>query len=430
MAEPTTADRELKPKVGLVVALGEEFRYVMAGLDRLGDIEVDQRVYYRFRVPGSDVMGVLTVLDAMGLPNAAVAVNDLVHEFKVSLVALVGTAAALDDGLPLGDVVIASEIVDYLNQAKVVDDPKNPDGAAYRLAGTNWKPSAALLRYVQNFPRREATEERAEQWTRDSHAACRIAKPDRPDQGPQYHVAPIASGDMVIGSQAFREVLQDHNRKLAAVEMEAGGAALAAYPQDDVDLIVVRGLSDRAESGKAATDATRDLDGLPNAWRRYAVGNAIRLLTLMLADPDFPWLTRHEPARRRRLRGDAGSARTSGDGRPGGKLRPTLGVAAGLTAAAYGLGLRVAEHLAREHASATQDQPTPAVHGSRDHGDQAAHKEHGDQGDPDRTADTTTPDQADAHTAPHHPGDSTSPVDLMGAVGFKDVGGSFDAGLV
>ncbi|MFD4240514.1 hypothetical protein ACFWP3_02725 [Streptomyces sp. NPDC058525] len=411
MAEPT-GDRELKPKVGLVVALGEEFRYVMAGLDRLGDFEVDQRVYYRFRVPGSDVTGVLTVLDAMGLPNAAVAVNDLVHEFKVSLVALVGTAAALDDDLPLGDVVIASEIVDYLNQAKVVDDPKNPDGARYRLAGTNWKPSAALLRYVQNFPRREATEPLAEKWTRDGHKACRIAQPDRPQGGPQYHVAPVASGEMVIGSQAFKEMIQTHNRKLAAVEMEAGGAALAAYPQDGVDLIVVRGLSDRAESGKAATDATVDLDGLPNAWRRYAVGNAIRLLTTMLADPHFPWLTRHEPTRRRGRRGD-GSARTSVDGLPGGKVRSTLGVAAGLTAG-YGLGRRVAE-LAREYALA-QDQPPAPVHGSRDQGDQR------DQAapeprDPDRTTEDT-PDQAGAHTAPHHP------VDRMGAVDRTDVGGA------
>ncbi|MEV6582318.1 5'-methylthioadenosine/S-adenosylhomocysteine nucleosidase [Streptomyces sp. NPDC051582] len=430
MAEPT-GDRELRPKVGLVVALDEEFRYVMAGLDRLGDIEVDHRVYYRFRIPGSDVMGVLTVLDAMGLANATVAVNDLVNEFKVSLVALVGTAAALDDELPLGDVVIASEIVDYLNQAKVVDDPKNPDGVGYRLAGTNWKPSAALLRYVRNFPRREGTERLAEQWTQDGRTACRIAEPDRPDEGPQYHVAPIASGEMVIGSQVFKEMIQAHNRKLAAVEMEAGGAALAAYPHDGVDLIVVRGLSDRAESGKAATDATRDLDGLPNAWRRYAVGNAIRLLTTMLADPDFPWLTRHEPSRRWGRRG-AGSARTSGDRPPRGMVRPTLGVAAGLTAG-YELGRRVAEHLAREHASA-QDEPAAPVHGSRDQGDRGDQGDQGSQGDqeprdPDRTADDT-PDQAGTHAAPHHPGNLTETVGLMGAVNLTDIGGSFDAGLV
>ncbi|MFJ3856531.1 hypothetical protein ACIPRL_09915 [Streptomyces sp. NPDC090085] len=414
MAE-STGNRDLKPKVGMVVALGEEFRYVMAGLDRLGDFEVNQRVYYRFRVPGSDVMGVLTAMDEMGLTEAAVAVKDLVHEFKVSLVALVGTAAALDDDLPLGDVVIASEIVDYLYQAKVVDDPNNPDSPEYRLAGTNWKPSADLLRYVRNFPRREATESLAEQWTRDGHTGCRIAEPERPDEGPQYHVAPVASGNMVIGSQAFKKVIKAHNRKLAAVEMEAGGAALAAYPQDGVDLIVVRGLSDRAESGKTATDATRDLDGLRNAWRRYAVGNALRLLTTMLADPGFPWLTRHEPEQRRG-RGGAGPV---GGGLQGRMLGPALGLAAGLTAG-YGLGHRVADDVAREQDPA-QDQPAEPVHETQDQGGQGGQGD-GEPRHRDRTAEDT-PDEVGTN-AIHHLGDLTALVDRT------DAGGGFDAGLV
>lgn len=407
--------QDLKPKVGMVVALDEEFRYLMAGLDRLGDFEVEQRVYYRFRVPGTDVTGVLTTMDTMGLPEATAAVKDLVHEFKVSLVALVGTAAALDDDLPLGDVVIASEIVDYLYQAKVVDDPNNPESAEFRFAGTNWKPSAALLRYVQNFRRREATEQLVEQWTRDGHTACRIAEPDRPDEGPQYHVAPIASGNVVIGSKTFKAKLLAHNRKLAAVEMEAGGAALATYPRDGVDLIVVRGLSDRAESGKTATDATRDLDGRRNAWRRYAVGNAIRLLTTMLADPGFPWRTRHE----REGREGAGPA---GGGPPRGMVRPALGLAAGLTAG-YGLGYRIAEQFAKENPPA-QEQPAEPAHGPREQG---GHEGQGGQGDgeplhKDRTPEDT-PDEAGTN-AIHHLEDTTALVDRT------DTGGGFDVGLV
>ncbi|MET8828092.1 hypothetical protein ABZX40_21165 [Streptomyces sp. NPDC004610] len=295
MATKTDTHDALNPRVGLVVALDEEFWYVMSRLDKLGDVEHEKRVYYRFRVPGSDVTGVLTVLDTMGLPNAAVAVNDLVHAFKVSLVALVGTAAALDDDLALGDVVIASEIVDYLNQSKIVDDAEDPTRPRYRLAATNWKPSADLLRYVNNFPRRAATAELARNWSDEAHAACRIEPSHRPATGPRYHVAPVASGEHVVGSEVFKEVLKTHHRKLAAVEMEAGGAALAAYPQDHVDLLVLRGLSDRAEATKAATDAIVDVDGRPNALRDYAVGNATRLLTIMLADPGFPWSPREEP---------------------------------------------------------------------------------------------------------------------------------------
>ncbi|MCX4658787.1 5'-methylthioadenosine/S-adenosylhomocysteine nucleosidase family protein [Streptomyces uncialis] len=277
------------PRVGLIVPLREEFDYVASVLDILGDTEENGRVYHRFVIPGTQDTGILTVIHDMGLANGALAAHDLVSTFHVPLIAVIGTAAALDKDIRLGDVVIASEIIDYLQAAKATEDADDPSRIRISIAGTHWKPSAPLLSYVRNFPIRQATRRKAEEWSEAAHDRCRIEPGARPAKAPVYHVGHIASGDVVVGSEAFISLLKNHDRKCAAVEMEAGGAALSVYQNNKVELMVVRGVSDRAEKSKTATDETLDIDGAPNAWRGYAVRNATTLLMTLLAGPGFPW---------------------------------------------------------------------------------------------------------------------------------------------
>ncbi|MFE2294740.1 hypothetical protein [Streptomyces sp. NPDC059452] len=276
-------------RVGLIVPLSEEFDYVSSVVDLLGDFREQGRVYHSFLVPGTEITGLLTVLHEMGQSNAAIAAQDLIRIFGVPLVTLIGTGAALSSEVALGDVVVASEIDAYLHRAKAVGDAGHPGGTGLALAGTSWKPSAPLLDHVRNFPLRRASRDLVTAWSRDALAGCPLPAGLRPAAGPELRVAPVATGDVVVGSDAFKAVIRNKNRTLAAVEMEAGGAALSAYHSDTADVLVVRGISDHAAKDKTATDRTRDIHGRPNAWRRYAVTNATRLLLELLAAPDFPW---------------------------------------------------------------------------------------------------------------------------------------------
>ncbi|WOP07202.1 hypothetical protein R2B67_01055 [Streptomyces cyaneofuscatus] len=276
-------------RVGLIVPLPEEFGYVSSVVDLLGDFREEGRVYHSFLIPGTEITGLLTVLHDMGQSNAAIAAQDLIRVFGVPLVALIGTGAALSSEVALGDVVVASEIDAYLYRAKAVGDAEHPGGPGLALAGTSWKPSAPLLDLVRNFPLRKASRGLVTAWSRDALARCPLPVGLRPAAGPGLHVAPVATGDVVVGSDAFKEVIRNKNRTLAAVEMEAGGAALSTYHSDTADVLVVRGISDHAAKDKTATDLTPDVDGRPNAWRRYAATNATRILLKLLAAPDFPW---------------------------------------------------------------------------------------------------------------------------------------------
>ncbi|MEV0663156.1 hypothetical protein ACIBI3_07985 [Actinomadura luteofluorescens] len=382
------------PRVGLIVPLPEEYESVEGVFDVLGDDEQGGRVYYRFLVPGTGHAGVLTVVSDMGPENAALAAADLIGEFRVSLVVVIGLAAALSDDIALGDVVIGSEIVEYLNEGKIIGDAKDGTRFDLAMAGTNWKPSARLRTYVQNFPHRRASRGALGAWAESALRECRIAPGKRPSTPPRLHFTKIATGGLVVASTAFRQRIKEHDRKLGAIEMEAGGAALAAYRKEHVDLLVVRGISDRAEHRKTATDGTRDVDGRPAAWRRYAVRNAARLLAAMLADPHFPW--RESPAGAvpgpvaSRPPGDLpiSPASAAEDPRPGHRkparerdgLPVTAAEAAGLTAAALA-GFAVGAGAEHHH---HKDPPGDDHHGP------------------------LPPEPAYPHTAPETPPDTTT----------------------
>ncbi|MEU0310138.1 phosphorylase family protein [Streptomyces cyaneofuscatus] len=210
-----------------------------------------------------------------------------------------------------------------------------------------------LLDLVRNFPLRKASRDVVTAWSRDALARCPLPVALRPAEGPGLHVAPVATGDVVVGSDAFKTVIRNKNRTLAAVEMEAGGAALSAYRSDTADVLVVRGISDHAAKDKTATDLTPDVDGRPNAWRRYAVTNATRIMLKLLAAPDFPWRGTSpvggpvSPAPPRRLepgpsRGDGAESGPAVDGRSPDGRRSGKGWLDGRTVAAVTSGAATA----------------------------------------------------------------------------------------
>ncbi|MGX2993355.1 5'-methylthioadenosine/S-adenosylhomocysteine nucleosidase family protein [Streptomyces sp. JNUCC 64] len=373
-----------EPRVGVIVPLAEEFAYVSSVLDVLGDMEVDDRVYHRFVVPDSDgVTGVLTVVHDMGQASAALAAHDLAATFPVPLITVLGTAAALDEDVALGDVVIGSELIDYLNAGKVTEDPDDPTRVRIAVGGTHWKPSAPLLRYVRNFPIRKASGPLAKRWSADAHERCRIVPGSRPAKAPAYHVGHIASGDVVVASDAFKALIKNHDRKCLAVEMEAGGAALSAYQNDDADLMVIRGVSDYAEGNKTATDRTLDVDGEPNAWRRYAVENATALLATLLAGPGFPWRAAPNASARRGGRASRGAAeRASGapaEGNPSAAgLWLPVATTGALTAAATAAAVARHGHQDAHDSAGPGHEPTPT--GGHHHGHHHGHRGHHDHG--------------------------------------------------
>jgi nucleoside phosphorylase len=269
--------------LGLIIPTKEEFDYVRESIPFTPIPGAEGGVWYEFQAPG-ERLGVAYVLFDMGLTPATSAATRLLERFHPEVLAVVGIGGALNDDLRLGDVVVGAVIEEYLKAAKV--------SSGFQPAGDGWPLAERLRHFTNHF--RYITEDNYLSWIK--FAKVRGIEEDLPfattpwaRREPSYFVLPIASGDLVVADEEFKEWLLSHERRRAVVEMEAAGVARAVKEYDrDVALLVMRGISDFADKRKAALDAVATGQEM-GAWRRYAARNAIELLLAFLASPSFPW---------------------------------------------------------------------------------------------------------------------------------------------
>jgi nucleoside phosphorylase len=182
-------------------------------------------------------------LTGKGNQSSAVLVERAVQEFSPTAVLFVGVAGALWDTPPLGDVVVATHVYAYHGGTSEDDGLKARPRA--------WESPHGIAQAAAHLARLGA-------WSRH-------APPERPR--PQAHLGPIAAGEIVQNSRISREaewIRQTYNDALA-IEMEGAGVAQAGHLSGS-PVVIVRGISDRAD-GTKASEADRE-------WQPVAAANA------------------------------------------------------------------------------------------------------------------------------------------------------------
>ena len=137
-------------RVGLIVPQGAEFDFIRESLPFSGGEKFDGEQFHHFTIPGTGVTGILRVLSDMGQAPATLTADRMISRLNVSLVVLIGTAAALDPGIQLGDVVVADQIHEYLRKARVIPEAGGED-FAFQRAGESWRTNHRLLDHVINW---------------------------------------------------------------------------------------------------------------------------------------------------------------------------------------------------------------------------------------------------------------------------------------
>jgi 8-oxo-dGTP diphosphatase len=207
----------------------------------------------RFEVGRLGDRGCRVALTLVGKGNhpAAVLAERAMAEFAPVAVLFVGVAGALRPKIALGDVVIATHVYAYHGgtsendglkaRPRVWEIPHGPDQIARHLARTG-------------------------DWARQ-------LPPDSPT--PQVYFGPIAAGEVVQDSTISDHArwIREHYNDALAIEMEAAGVAQAGHLNNALPVIVVRGISDRADGSKAATDG--------GGWQPRAVANAAAFATTL-----------------------------------------------------------------------------------------------------------------------------------------------------
>lgn len=276
--------------IGLIFPLAEEFDYAREIMSFDAPVIEDGRYFHPFDIPGTRFKGMAAVLHDMGLASATLVAADLLNRFRVRMLALVGIAGALDDELMLGDVVIASRVEEYLPGVKAESVPGEGDRYELVHAGNPWNISADMLAYVRNFRYTPEGHLLHQAWQREAEERRQQVGPPGGlvRESPQYHVRPIASGDVVVAAESFAQWIKSRNRQLAAVEMEGGGVARTFYnDRSGVELLIIRGISDFADDRKRALDRAAGTQVARGAWRQYATRNAVGLFRALVGEPGF-----------------------------------------------------------------------------------------------------------------------------------------------
>ncbi|WP_282771922.1 5'-methylthioadenosine/S-adenosylhomocysteine nucleosidase [Saccharomonospora viridis] len=173
---------------------------------------------------------------------AAILAERAIVEFSPIAVLFTGVAGGLWSTTSLGDVVVATHVYAYHGGTSEDDGLK----ARPRV----WEMPHGIIQISHHL-------DRAGDWSSD------IPAEDRP----KVHFGAIAAGEVVHDSRISYEAkwIRQHYNDALAIEMEAAGVAQAGHLNGS-PVAVVRGISDRADGSKSATDKEN--------WQSRAADNA------------------------------------------------------------------------------------------------------------------------------------------------------------
>ncbi len=239
------SSRDASAPIGILCALPEELRLYREEVERgsfsdHGGIEV---------VVGS-IGGrpVALAESGIGKVNAASAATILVERHGCDRLLMSGVAGALDPGLSIGDVVVATRVAQY-DYGRVTDDGPvayQPGGMPFPGGSdrVGWALRADLLAHVRGALEGEPL------------PGIRARAGDTPHV-PAVHFGPIVTGDVFVASERVRADLASRFGALAA-DMESG-AMVQVAERYGVGWLVVRAVSDLA-GRDGAIDFTVFLD--------------------------------------------------------------------------------------------------------------------------------------------------------------------------
>ncbi|WP_214105147.1 5'-methylthioadenosine/S-adenosylhomocysteine nucleosidase [Acrocarpospora catenulata] len=175
---------------------------------------------------------------------AAVLAERAINEFAPAALLFVGVAGALHSHISLGDLVVATHV--YAFHGGTSEDD------AFKGRPRVWETAHAADQIARHV-------DRGRSWLG--------GLPDG-DRRPQVYFGPIAAGEVVLNSRisAHARWLNEHYNDALAIEMEGAGVAQAGHLNRSLPVVVVRGISDRADGTKQATDREQ--------WQPRAAANA------------------------------------------------------------------------------------------------------------------------------------------------------------
>ncbi|KYC38262.1 hypothetical protein WA1_38650 [Scytonema hofmannii PCC 7110] len=244
------------PCAVILTAIPVEYKAVRAHLSNpQRETHREGTIYHRGIFSSDDISWQVGIVETgAGNTDAAVETKRAIDYFKPNVVFFVGVAGGIKD-VSLGDVVAATKVYGY-ESGKAIKETfltsPNVSTVSYRL---------------EQLAKAEARED---DWVK------RI-KGDTPTKtpSPSAYIGAIAAGDKVLASkdsEVYKLLRSNYNDALA-VEMESHGVLKAVRANPEINVLIVRGISDLIEHKSDA-----DASGYQEIAARHASAFAFEIL--------------------------------------------------------------------------------------------------------------------------------------------------------
>lgn len=201
--------------LGIIGAMSEELEILLTDME-LEDTTVKAKMtFHRGKLWGKDVVAVVC---GIGKVNAAICTQLLISEYEVTHIINVGVAGGIGKEIYPGDVVIATNLVQYDMDTTAFGDPM---GQIPRLDTFDFKCDESLVALAKE--------------------AC------KENGNIKSFVGRIVTGDQFVADPAKVKWF-DEEFKALACEMEGGSIAQVCY-LNKIPFVVIRSISDNANNG-------------------------------------------------------------------------------------------------------------------------------------------------------------------------------------
>lgn len=208
-------------RIAIIGAMDCEIDNFKNMIENLEEIEIANITYYKGKLCGKDIV---LLKSGIGKVNAAIATTIAIEKFNVEKIIFTGVAGSGNPDYDISDIIISKNLIEHDFDTSALDG----DELTVLVKGYNdnyYPADNSLIEIAKTAAQKVITDNKV-------------------------YVDTIATGDQFVGDN--NKVKQIHNKfKAGAIEMEGASVAHAAL-MFKVPFVVIRSLSDKADSDAVA----------------------------------------------------------------------------------------------------------------------------------------------------------------------------------
>lgn len=219
-------------KIGVISAMNEEIKRLISELKNDECLERGMRQYHQGKLWG---IPTVAVFSRWGKVAAATTTLQLIIQYNVDEVVLIGVAGSIDPSLNIGDIVVAKNLYQHDLDARPIFDQHEVPLLNVKSFPTDKHLRKLTIKTSENYIEKELSSSISPSILQSFGISM-----------PKVIEADIASGDKFIATRNDREELKKCLPSVACVEMEGAAVAQVCY-EYKIPLTVIRIISDTAD---------------------------------------------------------------------------------------------------------------------------------------------------------------------------------------